>query len=574
MFDEFPTWTTAASDFALILETQLCGSGVTKPAPIDLGSCGVDPQLRCQPHRCTECDELVVIIDCVFQDFTNSGSGGAIYCGDAQSEFHILRCSFIRCKATGANADGGGIAFAGDNVRVSQCFAEACSAGYWSSFCNLDIPSAKSGTVMLNDSVSLSCSANRGTIRIVFSNQGTAGLPAVVSSINSTGNQATTRGTALGFAQAYLRITQFCHFSSNYPSTILFVLAVSNKDVFECINFFNNTCRDSPDDSKGAIAVNGQLTLRGCLFVGNSIDYLASRFQGANANWAVTLTHCLFDHADFAWSFTITFKTELCYVTAGSDAIDHFTCPATAGFEASLNPSKSAAFPISAEIKVTGEIGPSPQPLPSALSRSPALLATNAARASGKVLNSGAINASRRHGDSELWPESGDFHATELHNGSYVFLDSRGRDASADFGYSLVRHSLAFGGSAAAFERTGAFQASGGNLGFAPSHRFTPSPRFIGNDRAEDDSSAVWMGLGIGLGVFALAAGALVLFFVIRRRRTSEDPMPADCDVDGPTSWNESIQENEEFIEAVNPLDASGHGDSMDDGFDGGPAAE
>jgi hypothetical protein len=628
IFDQFPTWAPTEPEFAIILETQACVSGETKSAPIDLGSCPIDPRFYCLPHRCgTTCDDLVVIVDCVFLECeakAQSGpSGGAIYCDDGDSQFQILRCKFLWCTA---EQDGGGIAFAGRDIDVSRCFAQGCSAGVWASFCHFAIPSTEHGTVVLNESATLSCNGNQGIIRIYFATRAATGLPAVVSSVNATGNQATSRGTGLSFAQSYFKMAQFCQFSSNFRTAVLLLYDGTANDLFQCLNFFNNTCTGTDSYSRGAFSVFGVCTIRGCLFVGNTIEYLASRFSDASGDFAVSFIHCLFDRADISWSYNIVVNSELCHVATETSALKSFGCILTPSFDASStlsessgfegsdgfdqisaalesalinpsskpapspgfrssqafgasagaftasknpsassNPAKTASPADSARIGMSvvfesRPFGPSSEPARSAeLSSSLAWLAT-ALRSSGTITISVPIKASRGIADSELFRDSPRLKPSIGLSHSAVFPASLCWTRSDTF--------VATSGVAgtAPFRRTASFPVSESAVRSA---EFTPSTTLVGEaNAAEESSTGIWMGLGIGAAILVLATLAVLLFLFARHRKTevAEESQGSSANE---TTWIDTIHEDdEEFVDYVNPLEFSGDRESSSGNFE------
>jgi hypothetical protein len=557
----------------------------------------------------------VVIADCIFLD-EHWASGGAISCATTTSEFHILRCGFIRCSA---DQNGGGIAFAGRDIHVSRCFGTDCSAGTRSAFCNLEVTSKALGTVEFNESSASSCNGNQGINRIAFTDRASSGLPAVALSLNLTGNYAQNRGTGLGFAEAYLKIARFCQFSSNFPTAVMFLYDGTDKDLVDCLNFFNNTCIGEGADNRGVFAVFGATTIRGCLFRENTIGYLASRF-GSAGEFTVSFVNCLFERADISLSYDLTVKMQICAMAPDAAAWDHFACSASPSFDSSSNPSSSAAFPpvsdhftLSSVPANTGPLNPSDGHAPSAaFSRSLVFLASDiylatGLRSSGTVLNTGGppdskpFRASSDFGPSDLRAITAAFPRSLAWEPSSAFTGSDAPRPTLGLIYAdSFRGSLPWDGSRApaqsvafflslgqagtdAFPPTGAFEATArfpdsGTFGPTPI-RLVPSSTFPGKDSAvEEGSSGLWLGLGLALAIAAGIALAVLMAMFVRRRRQSEIVEESqDRSSSDTNTWVETIHEDdEEFIDYVNPLEASGAGrdDSSAGQFEGSGGGE
>jgi hypothetical protein len=126
-----------------------------------------------------------------------------------------------------------------------------------------------------------------------------------------------------------------------------------------------------------------------------------------------------------------------------------------------------------------------------------------------------------------------------------------------------------------AFEGTGGFRESGGfgrsgHFEKTPiqSARFSGSTPFVSKDRAADEESVmVWTIAGIGLAVLVLILlGFLLIAFIRRRNSETLEGSPASDSLECTTHF-EGINENEEFVDYINPLEFSGAGYSSASGF-------
>jgi hypothetical protein len=129
--------------------------------------------------------------------------------------------------------------------------------------------------------------------------------------------------------------------------------------------------------------------------------------------------------------------------------------------------------------------------------------------------------------------------------------------------------------------------AAAQSAGFRPSHNLKDSNSLrqshalpdtadlppLGEDpAAEEGSSGIWLGLGLALALLLLAALVVFLVLFVRRRKRTEDGDGQSQDsAEPPETWTNTIHEDdEEFVDYVNPLDLSGAAqESGDEGFDG-----
>jgi hypothetical protein len=193
----------------------------------------------------------------------------------------VDNCCFEGCSAT----NGGAIFFNGSSVTIRSVSAFRCTAAKSGGFAHL-IPTNR-------ETINLTiCAFSTSNDHTIYTNAEGSTPSTCILGLNSSFNSVSGDCSGLRLGSHSNLIFRFCHFRSNWPSTVLRIASNNETETLSCLWMENNSCRSG---LASLLHVTDTYIIEHSIFVNNSADALV--YFGDTGGYTLTLSECYFDES-------------------------------------------------------------------------------------------------------------------------------------------------------------------------------------------------------------------------------------------------------------------------------------
>jgi hypothetical protein len=262
----------------------------------------------------------VYVLHCLFNNFTSSSSGGALYSGSSTAKWLVESSTFFSCKTS--SGSGGAIYFeikssGGESVLNKVCGNDCCTSSSDEQFAYIRVYDTISSKNYANYSSITRCvSENSGSTRVLRHSYGKICCSSINLSMNKCGYQSALYCYPFCDSNSITCSLSYSSFADNYAyvrTCILFNTGGAKYEI-KCCNIIRNTQVNL--NSEGTICTCGNLMINDSCILENKANYIIYA-----SSYTITLSNCTMDKTTITGNLVIRNTVTKSFILA----LDHIS---------------------------------------------------------------------------------------------------------------------------------------------------------------------------------------------------------------------------------------------------------